>query len=58
MTPLATATGGFSNDKWAAQAVLAIKHYIDAVANPEKWKRLDWPDAGRSSLEVKRTHAL
>ncbi|KAF2113516.1 hypothetical protein BDV96DRAFT_495739 [Lophiotrema nucula] len=37
MTPLATGFGGWSAEKWAAQTVLAIKHFVDALENQEKW---------------------
>ena len=58
MTPLATGTGRVSEKKWAEQCILAVRHFLDAGNNREKWSSLDWPDAGRMSLEVQKTHGL
>ncbi|KAI8963222.1 macro domain-like protein [Daldinia sp. FL1419] len=55
MTPLGTGTGGISDDKWAKQAVLAIKHYIDAKQHPEKWSAMSWRDTGRIDIELLKT---
>ncbi|KAF7557964.1 hypothetical protein G7Z17_g245 [Cylindrodendrum hubeiense] len=55
MTPLATGVGRVSAEKWATQTVLAMKHFVDANENPEKWSSLDWGDLGRACMEVRRT---
>ncbi|KAI5918518.1 hypothetical protein F4810DRAFT_691756 [Camillea tinctor] len=56
MTPLGTGTGGVSNDKWAKQAVLAIKHWIDAKQNPGRWASINWMDASEINKELVLTH--
>ena len=55
MTPLATGVGKVSPERWAAQLVLALKHFVDAVERPERWARLTWMDLGDEALEVERT---
>lgn len=55
MTPLATGVGRVSATKWATQAVLAIKHFVEAAENPDKWSALDWQDFGRPCAEVQLT---
>ncbi|KAK7947161.1 appr-1-p processing enzyme family [Apiospora aurea] len=55
MTPLATGVGRVSPERWAAQAVLAMKHFEDASRNPETWSRLGWKELGDYSLEVEAT---
>ncbi|KAF2490409.1 macro domain-like protein [Lophium mytilinum] len=55
MTPLATGVGRVSPEIWASQAVLALKHFVEASENPEKWSRLDWADFGISAIEVEKT---
>jgi O-acetyl-ADP-ribose deacetylase (regulator of RNase III) len=44
MTPLATGVGKVSEAKWAAQCVMAMKYWVEAVENPEKWSKLQWED--------------
>ncbi|KAM5344247.1 hypothetical protein ACJ41O_012784 [Fusarium nematophilum] len=44
MTPLATGTGFVSAERWANQTVLALKHFSEALEDPDKWRSLDWPD--------------
>lgn len=44
MTPLATGVGRVSEARWAAQCVLAMKYWIEAVEKPEKWGNLQWAD--------------
>lgn len=53
MTPLATGAGGVSARKWANQMVLAVKHFVEASRNPERWSRFDWNEALDVSHEVK-----
>jgi O-acetyl-ADP-ribose deacetylase (regulator of RNase III) len=55
MTPLATGAGRVSPETWARQAVLALKHFVDASENPDKWSRLEWVDIVDSAIEVKMT---
>lgn len=55
MTPLATGVGRVSPERWAAQAVLALKHFEDASRNPDTWSRLGWKELGDYSIEVERT---
>ncbi|RSL98383.1 hypothetical protein CEP52_010359 [Fusarium oligoseptatum] len=55
MTPLATGVGRLSPEKWAAQAVLALKHFTEASENPEKWGALGWADLGKSCVETQLT---
>ncbi len=41
MTPLATGVGRVSADVWAAQLLLALRHYDLAVRNPDEFAALD-----------------
>lgn len=54
MTPLGTGTGGVSDEKWARQAVLAMKHYLEAVQNPEKWTAQN--AVKHVDKEIRQTH--
>jgi hypothetical protein len=58
MTPLATGYGDWSPERWAAQTVLAIKHFVEAVENKDKWKVLGTFRALTHCEEVKRTYGL
>lgn len=44
MTPLGTGVGKISEARWAAQCVLAMKYWVEAVEKPEKWGNLQWTD--------------
>ncbi|KAI1651224.1 macro domain-like protein [Daldinia loculata] len=55
MTPLGTGTGGISDDKWAKQMVLAIKHFIDAKQHPEKWSAMSWSETGKIDMQLLKT---
>lgn len=55
MTPLATGVGRVSPEKWALQAVIAMKHFVEASERPEKWSALDWEDLGKHRAEVQLT---
>ncbi|KAJ1338777.1 hypothetical protein MN608_01640 [Microdochium nivale] len=55
MTPIATGVGRVSAKRWAAQTVLAMKHFTQATEDPDKWSRLDWHDFGVSTSEVQLT---
>ncbi|OOQ89483.1 hypothetical protein PEBR_28099 [Penicillium brasilianum] len=55
MTPLATGVGKVSKERWAAQTVLALAHYVDAVERPEKWSQLQWDTIEIIDDEVRET---
>ncbi|KAL9618387.1 MAG: hypothetical protein Q9160_006895 [Pyrenula sp. 1 TL-2023] len=55
MTPLGTGTGGVSEERWAEQAVLALKHYVEAGEDEEKWTRLGWKEALELAQEARET---
>ncbi|KAF5646574.1 hypothetical protein F25303_5385 [Fusarium sp. NRRL 25303] len=55
MTPLATGVGRVSPEKWALQTVLAMKHFVEASENPEKWSSLQWADLGKTCAETQLT---
>ncbi|KAI1399673.1 hypothetical protein F4819DRAFT_406784 [Hypoxylon fuscum] len=56
MTPLGTGAGGIRDDKWARQAVLAIKHWIDAKRNPERWAAMKWEDVKVVNDQLRQTY--
>ena len=58
MTPIGTGVGFISPERWAAQTVLAIRHYIDACNNPEKWSNLHFLDVMPDCAEVSKTHEI
>ena len=58
MTPLATGIGGLSAQRWAEQAVLALKHYVDAIEDPAKWSELDPWTISDYAAEVEKTWEL
>lgn len=58
MTPLATGVGRVSEAKWAAQCVLAMKLYLEAVEDPEKWSNLDWEGICSTFAILEKTHDL
>lgn len=58
MTPLATGCGRVSPERWAAQAVLALRHYTSALENEEEWSTLQWNTIDARALEVERTWQL
>lgn len=55
MTPIATGTGYVSAKRWARQAVLALKHFVEASENPDEWANLGWPQILESAREVEET---
>ncbi|KXJ96297.1 hypothetical protein Micbo1qcDRAFT_154816 [Microdochium bolleyi] len=55
MTPIATGVGRVSAKRWAAQTVLAMKHFTQATEDPDKWSRLDWHEFGITAAEVQVT---
>ncbi|KAG5983964.1 hypothetical protein E4U55_006574 [Claviceps digitariae] len=58
LTPLATGIGKVSAKRWAAQMVLAIKHFVDAKQNPQKWSRLTPMDISDHTSEVIDTWSM
>lgn len=55
MTPLGTGVGRISPERWASQAVLAMKHFDDAADDPDKWSQLDWGQLGEYAFETEQT---
>ncbi|RJE24317.1 hypothetical protein PHISCL_03322 [Aspergillus sclerotialis] len=55
ITPLATGCGRVSKERWAAQFVLALKHFVDALERPERWSQLDWREIDNDVVEVEKT---
>ncbi|KAL3471940.1 hypothetical protein BJX99DRAFT_13893 [Aspergillus californicus] len=55
VTPMATGCGGVSPQRWAAQFVLAVRHFVDAVERPERWERLNWGDIYTDTHDVQET---
>jgi O-acetyl-ADP-ribose deacetylase (regulator of RNase III) len=58
MTPLATGFGGWSGERWAAQTVLAIRHFVDALENAERWATMGPIRIMQHCDEVEKTYAL
>jgi O-acetyl-ADP-ribose deacetylase (regulator of RNase III) len=55
ITPLATGVGAVSEQRWAAQFVLALKHFVDALERPERWSQLGWREIDDDVIEVEKT---
>jgi len=58
MTPLATGCGLWSTKKWAAQTVIAIRHFVEAMENEGKWKVMGPVRIMAHAVEVERTFEL
>ncbi|KAJ5457846.1 hypothetical protein N7475_009234 [Penicillium sp. IBT 31633x] len=58
MTPLAVGVGGISKERWAAQTVLALRHFVDAVERPGRWGSMQWNEIEKDCIEVERTWEL
>ncbi|KAG6009354.1 hypothetical protein E4U21_002662 [Claviceps maximensis] len=58
VTPLATGVGKVSAERWAAQMVLALKHFVDAKQNPRRWGRLTPTDISDHTGEVEHTWSM
>ena len=56
MTPLGTGVGRISAERWAGQCVLAMKHWVEAVENPETWQNLEWEKIFEGHEEVVSTY--
>lgn len=55
MTPLAAGVGKVSRERWAAQTVLAMRHFWEAVERPLVWGALQWDVIERVCEEVAGT---
>jgi hypothetical protein len=55
---LATGIGAVSAEKCAVQMALALKHYHDALSNPDKWCKLQWGQIYDLADEVMATRLL
>ncbi|KAF9892488.1 hypothetical protein FE257_001597 [Aspergillus nanangensis] len=55
MTPLATGVGGVSEERWAAQLVLALRQFVDALERPQRWSRLGWGEILDDAMVVEKT---
>lgn len=55
MTPLGTGIGKISKERWAAQTVLAMKDFVNALENPQLWSQLDWGDIAQLYEDVEKT---
>ncbi|KAJ5782428.1 hypothetical protein N7457_004202 [Penicillium paradoxum] len=58
MTPLAVGIGKVSKERWAAQTVLAMKMFVDAVERPERWGDMQWDEIEKDCIEVEGTWGL
>ena len=56
MTPLGTGIGYIPPERWASQAVMAIKHFDDATKNPSQWSDLGWRTIRGYYDEVETTY--
>ncbi|KAJ6102733.1 hypothetical protein N7486_005160 [Penicillium sp. IBT 16267x] len=55
MTPLAVGVGKVSKERWAAQTVMAFKHFVEAVQKPEVWTCLEWNTIEKIGTEIDET---
>jgi len=58
MTPLATGCGFWSPERWAAQTVVAIRHFVESVENAEKWRALKWGELFEITEEREKTYKM
>ena len=58
MTGLATGVGNVSPQRCAQQMALAVRDFIDASQNPDKWRSMGWDDAVDYARDCRRTHRL
>ncbi|KAF9473502.1 macro domain-like protein [Pholiota conissans] len=56
MPGLATGVGGVPPERCAQQTALAIRDFIDACANEEKWSSLKWESAIAYAEDCRRTY--
>ncbi|OJJ95200.1 hypothetical protein ASPACDRAFT_82062 [Aspergillus aculeatus ATCC 16872] len=50
--PLATGVGRVSPQRWAAQMVLAVRHFVDALERPAHWSKMNWLDAADHHRDI------
>ncbi|OQD86714.1 hypothetical protein PENANT_c007G04863 [Penicillium antarcticum] len=55
MPPLAAGVGRVSKERWAAQMVLAMNHFVDALERPARWGALSGRDIEEDCVEVEGT---
>lgn len=55
MVPFAAGIGKVSKERWAAQTVLALKHFVEAVQEPGVWGSLQWDKISSVDDEVAAT---
>ena len=55
---LGTGVGAISPEKCAVQMALALKHYHDAVSDPDRWSNLQWDQIYDAADEVMATRPL
>ncbi|KAL4785412.1 hypothetical protein BJX76DRAFT_182031 [Aspergillus varians] len=55
ITPMATGCGAVSPERWAAQFVLAMRQFVDALEKPRRWRRLGWGEIFEDSNDVAKT---
>lgn len=55
MTPLAAGVGKVSKERWAAQTVTAMRHFVDAVERPQIWSSLQWDSIEKICDDVSAT---
>lgn len=55
MTPLAAGVGRVSKERWAAQTVMAMRHFVEAIERPEAWRSLQWDSIEKICDEVSET---
>lgn len=55
MVPFAAGIGKVSKARWAGQTVLAMKHFVDALENPQVWGSLQWDTIEKIDNEVRVT---
>ncbi|KAK3673583.1 hypothetical protein LTR78_006488 [Recurvomyces mirabilis] len=52
-----TGAGAVSNKRWAEQTVLAMRHFVESVQDPETWSRLQWRKALEDFREMEGTYS-
>ncbi|CAF9908905.1 MAG: hypothetical protein GOMPHAMPRED_006351 [Gomphillus americanus] len=55
MTPLATGVGRLRAARWAEQTVIALRHWTEAVEQPNLWSHLQWDDIYVKQDELEKT---
>ncbi|KAF8165722.1 macro domain-like protein [Crassisporium funariophilum] len=56
MTGLATGVGEVSAERCAHQMALAIRDFVRASENPDKWGAADWDTILKNANDTRRTH--